>query len=60
LQERRLQHREQAERFYRDLAAQAVSVRVGMEASIASTLGIDSGWMTGYLEVDFQFTPTYV
>ena len=33
LQERRLQHREEAEKFYRDLAAQAVSVRVGMEAS---------------------------
>jgi hypothetical protein len=33
LQERRLQHREEAERFYRDLAAQAVRVRVGMEAS---------------------------
>ena len=33
LQERRLQHREEAERFYRDLAAQAVRARVGMEAS---------------------------
>ena len=28
LQERRLQHREEAEKFYRDLAAQAVRVRV--------------------------------
>jgi transposase len=33
LQERRLEHREEAEKFYRDLAAQGVMVRVGMEAS---------------------------
>jgi transposase len=33
LQERRLQHREEAEKLYRDLAAQGVKVRVGMEAS---------------------------
>ena len=33
LQERRLQHREEAERFYRDLTAQGMKVRVGMEAS---------------------------
>ena len=33
LQERRLQHREEAEKFYRDLAAQGWKVRVGMEAS---------------------------
>jgi transposase len=33
LQERRLQHREEAEKFYRDLAAQGMKVRVGMEAS---------------------------
>jgi len=33
LQERRLQHREEAEKFYRDLAAQGTNVRVGMEAS---------------------------
>src|SRR5437660_9270912 len=33
LQERRLQHREEAERFYRDLAAERMKVRVGMEAS---------------------------
>jgi transposase len=32
-QERRLQHREEAEKFYRDLAAQGMRVRVGMEAS---------------------------
>ena len=31
--ERRLQHREEAEKFYRDLAAQGVKARVGMEAS---------------------------
>src|SRR5579862_9409366 len=33
LQERRLQHREEAEKFYRDLAGQGATVRVGMEAS---------------------------
>src|SRR6202047_4082333 len=33
LQERRLQHREEAEKFYRDLAAQEMKGRVGMEAS---------------------------
>ena len=33
LQERRLPHREEAEKFYRDLAAQGTKVRVGMEAS---------------------------
>jgi hypothetical protein len=32
-QERRLQHREEAEKLYRDLAAQGMQVRVGMEAS---------------------------
>jgi transposase len=31
--EQRLQHREEAEKFYRDLAGQGKSVRVGMEAS---------------------------
>jgi transposase len=33
LQERRLRHREEGEKFYRDLAARGVKVRVGMEAS---------------------------
>jgi len=33
LRERRLQHPEEAEQFYRDLAAQGRKVRVGMEAS---------------------------
>jgi len=33
LQERRLQHREEGEMFYRDLRAQEMKVRVGMEAS---------------------------
>jgi transposase len=33
LQERRLRHREEAEKFYRELAAQGMKVRVGMEAS---------------------------
>ena len=32
-QERRLAHREEAEKFYRDLAVRGVQVRVGMEAS---------------------------
>ena len=31
--ERRLQHREEAEKFYRDLAATGMKARVGMEAS---------------------------
>jgi transposase len=31
--ERRLEHREEAEKFYRNLAAQGMKVRVGMEAS---------------------------
>ena len=33
LQEQRLQHREEAEKFYRDLAGRGATVRVGMEAS---------------------------
>ena len=33
VKERRLEHREEAEKFYRDLAAQGRQVRVGMEAS---------------------------
>jgi transposase len=33
LQERRLAHREEAEKFYRELGAQGATVRVGMEAS---------------------------
>jgi transposase len=33
LHERALQHREEAEKFYRELAAQGLKVRVGMEAS---------------------------
>src|SRR6202158_403480 len=33
LQERRLEHPEEAEKFYRDLGAQGACVRVGMEAS---------------------------
>jgi len=32
-EERHLEHREEAEKFYRDLAAQGMKVRVGMEAS---------------------------
>jgi hypothetical protein len=33
LQERRLEHREEAEKFYRELAVRGTSVRLGMEAS---------------------------
>ena len=33
LQERRLEHREEAEKFYRDLGTQGATVRAGMEAS---------------------------
>src|SRR5262245_54930992 len=33
LQERRVGHREEAEKFYRDLASQGAKVRIGMEAS---------------------------
>ncbi len=33
VQERRLEHREEAEKFYRDLVVQGMKVRVGMEAS---------------------------
>ena len=33
LQEQRLEHREEAEKFYRDLAERGVKLRVGMEAS---------------------------
>jgi transposase len=33
LQERRLGHREEAEKYYRELAAQGMEVRLGMEAS---------------------------
>ena|SRR5690348_7557527 len=32
-QEKRIGHREEAEKFYRDLAAPGMKVRVGMEAS---------------------------
>jgi transposase len=33
MKEQRLDHREEAEKFYRDLAAKGIKVRVGMEAS---------------------------
>jgi transposase len=32
-EEKRLQHREEAEKFYRELAARGIAIRVGMEAS---------------------------
>jgi len=47
LQERRLEHREEAEKFYRDLAAQGMKVRVGMEASgHARWFDVDAAWPT--------------
>src|ERR1035437_9652931 len=47
--ERRLEHREEAEKFYRDLAAQGMKVRVGMEASG------DARWLEWVLaEVQFE------
>jgi hypothetical protein len=39
-QERRLEHREEAESFYRDLGAHGLRVRVGMEARAGS----GDGW----------------
>ena len=52
--ERRLEHREEAEKFYRELAAQGVKVRVGMEASgharwfkrLLAELNSSCGWET--------------
>ncbi len=32
-EEKRLAHREEAEKFYRDLASRGAQIRVGMEAS---------------------------
>jgi transposase len=47
--ERRLDHREEAEKFYRDLWARGVSVRVGMEASR------HAGWLERLLaELQFE------
>ena len=37
-EERRLQHREEAESFYRELTARGMQVRMGMEASGHATL----------------------
>jgi transposase len=44
--ERRLQHREEAEKFHRDLAAQEMKVQVGMEARGQSKMlgNPRSGW----------------
>ena len=35
-EEKRLAHREEAEKFYRDLASRGAQIRVGMEASTSS------------------------
>ena len=49
LQEKRLQHREEAEKFYRELAAIGAQVRVGMEASG------HAGWLERLLaELQFE------
>ena len=41
VQERRLQQREEAEKFYRDLAAQGMKVRIGMEGGRHPTRWFD-------------------
>ena len=43
LQERRLEHRAEAGKFYRDLAAQGMKVRVGMEGEWARAAGSVAG-----------------
>ena len=47
-EERQLQHREEAERFYRELGTRAVAVRIGMEASGHAR------WLEGLLK-ELQF-----
>ena len=44
-QEGRLQHREEAEKFYRDLATRGVKVQVGMEAS-GKRAGLSDCWQS--------------
>ncbi|SRR6266446_6758841 len=39
--ERRLEHREEAEKFYRDLEAEGAAVRLGMEASGHALAGLN-------------------
>src|SRR5258708_34266857 len=59
LQERRLEHREEAEKFYRGLGVQGMKVRVGMEASgharwferLLSELNFGL-WIGGATEID--------
>jgi transposase len=53
LQERRLQHREEAEKFYCDLASRAAQVRVGMEASGHAR------WFERLAELNFEL-PVFV
>jgi hypothetical protein len=43
LKERRLRHREEAEKFYRDLTAQGAKVRLGMEAKDTHA-GLNDCW----------------
>ena len=43
-QETRLQHREPAEQFYRELAVRGVRVRLGMESRGCSPTLIDLSW----------------
>jgi len=43
LRERRLQHREEAEKFYRDLAAQGIKVRVGWKP-VDRRAGLNGCW----------------
>jgi hypothetical protein len=44
-QESRFQHREEGEKFYRDLATRGVKVQVGMEAS-GKRAGLSDCWQS--------------
>ena len=59
-QERRLQHREEAEKFYRDLAAQGMKVRVGMEASVGMRAGLNDSWPSCSLSCGSETQPRSV
>ena len=52
-QERRLGHREEAEKFYRDLATRGAEVRVGMEAS-GHGRGSNDCWGAEHRVVDWR------
>jgi transposase len=55
LPERRLQHREEAERFYRDLAAQGMKVRVEMKVRVGMEASGHGRWFERLLsELQFE------